>query len=95
MCGTLDYLPPEIVTSSSYDGSVDNWCLGILCFEFLTGKPPFETNSQEETYTRIVKQDFKYPQYVSSGARDLINQVSTATNNLLPVTLFFNIFCLF
>lgn len=43
MCGTLDYLPPEMVNRSSYNHKVDTWSIGVLAFEFLTGKPPFET----------------------------------------------------
>ncbi|VDN56743.1 unnamed protein product [Dracunculus medinensis] len=41
-CGTLDYLPPEMVSERVHDASVDNWSLGIMLYEFLTGKPPFE-----------------------------------------------------
>ena len=37
MCGTLDYLPPEMVKGSMHDSSVDVWCLGVLLYEFLTG----------------------------------------------------------
>ena len=44
MCGTLDYLPPEMVNSRKYDHTVDIWSIGILTFEFLTGSPPFEAN---------------------------------------------------
>ncbi|KAG6500825.1 serine/threonine-protein kinase Aurora-2-like isoform X1 [Zingiber officinale] len=42
MCGTLDYLPPEMVESVQHDASVDIWSLGVLCYEFLYGVPPFE-----------------------------------------------------
>ncbi len=50
MCGTLDYLPPEMVENESHDENVDLWSLGILCYEFLVGKPPFETETHQETY---------------------------------------------
>ena len=53
MCGTLDYLPPEMVARQSYDHTVDIWSIGILAFEFLTGKPPFESEGQEETFSKI------------------------------------------
>ena len=48
MCGTLDYLPPEMLARSNnkaYDNSVDIWSLGILAYEFVVGKPPFETGN--------------------------------------------------
>ena len=50
MCGTLDYLPPEMIEKGVYDSSVDIWGLGILSYEFVAGRPPFESESQKETY---------------------------------------------
>ena len=52
MCGTLDYLPPEMVSKNrkEYDKTIDIWGLGILTYEFGVGCPPFETESQRETY---------------------------------------------
>ncbi|PIK48096.1 putative aurora kinase A [Apostichopus japonicus] len=76
MCGTLDYLPPEMVEGKSHDEKVDLWSLGVLCYEFLVGKPPFETASNTETYRKITKVDYTFPSYVSEGARDLIRKVS-------------------
>ena len=34
---------------------VDHWCLGILCYEFLVGKAPFEAEGVQSTYSRIIK----------------------------------------
>ncbi|KAJ8974218.1 hypothetical protein NQ317_018141 [Molorchus minor] len=45
LCGTLDYLPPEMVCGKTHNEKVDLWSLGVLCYEFLTGKPPFESSS--------------------------------------------------
>ncbi|XP_069739286.1 aurora kinase C-like [Phaenicophaeus curvirostris] len=55
LCGTLDYLPPEMVEGQPHDEKVDLWCLGVLCFELLAGHPPFESPSHAETYRRITK----------------------------------------
>lgn len=53
MCGTLDYLAPEMVDEyQTHDYAVDNWTLGILCFEFLYGFPPFEAKSKDDTLKR-------------------------------------------
>ena len=52
MCGTLDYLAPEMVENKAHDYAVDNWTLGILCYEFLYGAPPFEAESQRDTFRR-------------------------------------------
>ncbi|CAM6128711.1 unnamed protein product [Calypogeia fissa] len=74
LCGTLDYLPPEMVEGKEHDTGVDVWSLGILCFEFLYGFPPFEAAKHADTYKRIVKVDLKFPQkpIVSASAKDLI-----------------------
>uniref|UniRef100_A0A0B6YNZ9 Aurora kinase n=1 Tax=Arion vulgaris TaxID=1028688 RepID=A0A0B6YNZ9_9EUPU len=75
MCGTLDYLPPEMVEGKSHNECVDLWSLGVLCYEFLVGSPPFESEGHNETYKRICKVDLKFPDYVSEGARDLISKL--------------------
>ena len=33
LCGTLDYLPPEMVEGHDHDSAVDVWSLGVLCYE--------------------------------------------------------------
>jgi serine/threonine protein kinase len=55
MCGTLDYLPPEMVEGREHDNTVDIWSLGVLTYEFLVGYPPFEAQGYQETYSRIAK----------------------------------------
>lgn len=77
MCGTLDYLPPEMVESKDHDAGVDIWSLGVLCYEFLFGTPPFEAAKHSDTYRRIIKVDLKFPvkPFVSPQAKDLISQL--------------------
>lgn len=75
LCGTLDYLPPEMIEGKTHDEKVDLWSLGVLCYEFLVGRPPFETKSHEETYRKISRVEFTYPAHVSNGSRDLINRL--------------------
>ncbi|PRD17807.1 UNVERIFIED_CONTAM: Aurkc [Trichonephila clavipes] len=72
MCGTLDYLPPEMLDHKVYDSTVDLWCLGILCYEFLVGKPPFESQTSSETYKRIRQVKVEFPIRISELARDFI-----------------------
>jgi len=75
LCGTLDYLPPEMIEGAEHDSNVDVWSLGVLMFEFLVGHPPFEAQEYAETYSRIAKVDLKYPPYISEDAKDLINRL--------------------
>ena len=66
LCGTLDYLPPEMVEGKEHDETVDIWTLGILLYEFLVGSPPFETESHSATYKRITAVDLRFPKVSSS-----------------------------
>ena len=71
MCGTLDYLPPEMVNGNGgqYDKSVDIWSLGVLAFEFVTGKAPFESENAPSTYNKIRNLMIKFPAYVSNDCK--------------------------
>ncbi|ESX00790.1 hypothetical protein KL918_004407 [Ogataea parapolymorpha] len=75
MCGTLDYLPPEMVEAKTHDEKVDVWALGILLYEFLVGRPPFEEQNSSTTYKRIAKVDLRIPSFVSPDAADLIRKL--------------------
>ncbi|KAI1457565.1 kinase-like domain-containing protein [Annulohypoxylon moriforme] len=77
-CGTLDYLPPEMINpktdDDSYDEKVDLWALGVLMYEFLVGEAPFE-DSPVLTTRRIARGDMTVPAFVSPEAKDLIHKV--------------------
>ncbi|PSR80464.1 hypothetical protein PHLCEN_2v6721 [Hermanssonia centrifuga] len=76
LCGTLDYLPPEMVEGKEHSEKVDYWALGVLTYEFICGAPPFEDLSgYNATYKRIARVDLKIPPKVSPEARDLITKV--------------------
>jgi len=75
LCGTLDYLPPEMIIGKTYDFYVDHWCLGILCYEFLTGQPPFLSGSTQETYAKIRTINIQWPEYIKLAAKDLISKL--------------------
>jgi len=75
MCGTLDYLPPEMIEGEMHDEKVDLWSLGILTYEFLVGKPPFESEDNNQTYKKIIRGDFHFPDQISEEARDLVRKL--------------------
>ncbi|KAI5922230.1 kinase-like domain-containing protein [Camillea tinctor] len=78
MCGTLDYLPPEMIrpgsSDNSYNEKVDLWSLGVLTYEFLVGEAPFE-DTPVMTQRRIARADMTIPSFVSPEARDLIKRL--------------------
>ena len=74
LCGTLDYLPPEMVEGREHDSSADIWCVGVLLYEFLVGNPPFEADGKAATFRRISRVDVSYPPSVPLGARHLLSK---------------------
>ncbi|AEO62542.1 uncharacterized protein THITE_2073368 [Thermothielavioides terrestris NRRL 8126] len=77
LCGTLDYLPPEMVAAGrkKYSGAVDQWTLGVLTYEFLTGEAPFE-DSPAMTTRRIERGDMKpLPASISKEAKHYVHSL--------------------
>ncbi|CEG35094.1 Serine/threonine protein kinase [Plasmopara halstedii] len=75
LCGTLDYLSPEMIRGEKYDESVDIWAIGIIMYELLVGKPPFEAPGQNETIELITEGQLYVPSMVSLAAKDLITRI--------------------
>lgn len=75
LCGTLDYLPPEMLNSQTHDHTVDNWAIGVLLYEMLVGRPPFEHIDQSHTLEAILYCRYIVPPSVSQGASDLIRKL--------------------
>ncbi|GAX14330.1 aurora kinase A [Fistulifera solaris] len=75
LCGTLDYLAPEMVEGREHDKQIDVWSLGVLLYEFLVGNPPFEAENHSATYRRISRIDLRFPRHVPTDAQDLIRRL--------------------
>nr|CAG4640740.1 EOG090X03P9 [Eulimnadia texana] len=75
MCGTPNYISPEVATRSSHGLEADVWGLGCLLYTILVGKPPFDTDAVKSTLTKVVMGDFKLPSFLSPEAKDLINRL--------------------
>ena len=65
-----------MVLKENYNEKVDNWCIGVLCYEFLVGQPPFESSVADATYQKIKDTKYTFPDYISVGAKDLIRRVN-------------------
>ncbi|THK33125.1 serine/threonine-protein kinase PLK4 isoform X1 [Diachasma alloeum] len=75
MCGTPNYISPEVATRSSHGLEADVWGLGCMLYTLLVGRPPFDTDAVKSTLTRVVMADYKIPSHLSDMARDLIERL--------------------
>ncbi|KAJ4971214.1 hypothetical protein NE237_004313 [Protea cynaroides] len=72
ICGTLEYMAPEIVLGKGHDKAADWWSVGVLLFEMLTGKPPFIGGNRQKIQQKIIKDKIKLPGFLSSEAHSLL-----------------------
>ena len=63
LCGTLEYMAPEILDKTGHSPSVDWWSLGILTYEMVFGRTPYYTNRmiREELISGIQTQKVRFP----------------------------------
>ncbi|KAI7879890.1 Pkinase-domain-containing protein [Lichtheimia hyalospora FSU 10163] len=77
VCGTPDYFAPEIIKSKGYSKAVDWWSLGVLIYEMLVGRPPFEDKHPIELYQKILECRVPWPEDISPEAKDLLQGLLT------------------
>ncbi|KAJ3412208.1 hypothetical protein HDV05_001118 [Chytridiales sp. JEL 0842] len=75
MCGTPNYISPEIVSRQPYGLSSDVWSLGCLMVTMLTGKPPFDSSAVKNTLVKVSRVEFQLPEYLSPDAKELIHSI--------------------
>uniref|UniRef100_A0A8C5S6C2 cAMP-dependent protein kinase n=1 Tax=Laticauda laticaudata TaxID=8630 RepID=A0A8C5S6C2_LATLA len=72
LCGTPEYLAPEIILSKGYNKAVDWWALGVLIYEMAAGFPPFFADQPIQIYEKIVSGKVRFPSHFSSDLKDLL-----------------------
>ena len=77
ICGTPNYIAPEVISGAGHSYEVDIWAVGIIIYTLLVGKPPFETRDVKTTYGKIKKAEFSFPDNckISKEARNLIKRI--------------------
>lgn len=75
LCGTPEYLAPEIILSKGYNKAVDWWALGILIFEMSAGYPPFFADQPLQIYEKIVSGKIRFPSHFSSDLKELLKSM--------------------
>eukprot|EP00928_Gymnodinium_smaydae_P069301 TRINITY_DN5273_c0_g1_i2.p1 TRINITY_DN5273_c0_g1~~TRINITY_DN5273_c0_g1_i2.p1 ORF type:complete len:810 (+),score=92.31 TRINITY_DN5273_c0_g1_i2:70-2499(+) len=76
-CGTPDYLAPEMITCKGHTHAVDWWALGVFIYELMSGKPPFESKTPQQTFTNISAgyDNVKVSKVVKGPLNDLIRKL--------------------
>ena len=72
MCGTIEYMAPEVVNGKGHGTAVDWWSIGILLYEMLAGVPPFRSKNKQTLKKKITSEKIKLPTYLTSEANSLL-----------------------
>ena len=75
LCGTPQYLAPEILKKKGYNKNIDWWSLGCFLYEMLTGNLPFYIQKGAPLDISIFSEPLKFPRGVNRQARDLIKKL--------------------
>eukprot|EP01135_Chromosphaera_perkinsii_P002687 Nk52_evm55s226 gene=Nk52_evmTU55s226 len=81
LCGTPDYLAPEILQNAGHDKAVDWWAFGVYIFEMLAGYAPFASKDPIQIYKKILSGSYEFPQNFSKNATDLIKKLLNPVQN--------------
>lgn len=75
LCGTPDYLAPEIVAGKGHGKGVDWWTLGVFIYEMLASYPPFYHEDPMQTYSRIMHGSITFPSHFSKEAVSIVKKL--------------------
>ena len=75
LCGTPEYLAPELVTQSGHSRAVDWWAVGVLIYEMVAGFPPFNQDDRVAMFRAICNSQFRMPEHFSPEIQDLIRSL--------------------
>ncbi|CEM30950.1 unnamed protein product [Vitrella brassicaformis CCMP3155] len=78
LCGTPEYIAPEVLLNKGHGKPVDWWTLGILIYEMLVGYPPFVDEDPMGIYQKILAGKIVFPKFIDKNAKSLIKKLLTA-----------------
>ena len=77
LCGTPEYIAPEVLLNKGHGKGVDWWTLGILMYEMLSGEPPFVDNDPMGIYQKILGGKLSFPRKYDKAAKSLTKKLLT------------------
>merc|ERR1712050_256811 len=78
LCGTPEYIAPEVLLNKGHGKPVDWWTLGILIYEMIVGQPPFCDEDPMGIYQKILAGKVYFPKYFDQNAKSLVKKLITA-----------------
>jgi serine/threonine protein kinase len=78
LCGTPEYIAPEVLLNKGHGKGVDWWTLGILTYEMLVGQPPFVDDDPMGIYQQILAGKVNFPRFIDRNAKSLIKKLLVA-----------------
>ena len=75
ICGTPQYLAPEVLLKQGYDKSIDWWSLGCIMYEMLIGKLPFPIKREVKMSLKLYEKKITFPKNTDKDAEDLIKKL--------------------
>lgn len=84
LCGTTDYIAPEVLRRTGHDHSADWWSLGVLTYEMLYGYTPFRADDPKQLLANILRSSPRFPCLSFGQQRVFVSEllVSSPTERL-------------
>ncbi|KAJ1534240.1 serine/threonine protein kinase psk1 [Nowakowskiella sp. JEL0078] len=75
VCGTAEFMAPEVIEERTYDRCVDYWSLGVMLYDMLNGTPPFTGGNRKKVLENILRKKPVFPRHFTNSSRDICTRL--------------------